>query len=191
MAGITGNDSPAASLPWMPTEAGQVKQTTLPGDRETQREIPVLTADRPRRHHDRHCLLFRISLAHRKGTIFRATPLASRARPGIIASRLTSRAGIIACPAGRGPNQLTGVSAPVEGRKWERLTMAVSILRTTLSSSTRYLMGSVAVRSGVTIRVPVDALQRRIWNAIKAVHRPGLRRFRRRNRHRTGLPRER
>jgi hypothetical protein len=89
------------------------------------------------------------------------------------------------------PNQLTGVSAPVEGRKWERLTMAVLILRTTLSSSTRYLMGSVAVRSGVAIRVPVVALQRRIWNAMKAVHRPGLRRFRRRNRHRTGLPRER
>ena len=78
-----------------------------------------------------------------KGTIFRPTPLAVRARPSIIAFRLTSRAGIIACPAGCSP--------PADGRqsgrrrtKWERLTRTISFLRTTLSSGIRYLLGSVA-----------------------------------------------
>ena len=52
-------DSPAASVPSMPTEPGHLKQTPLLSGREPQRGVP-------RCHHDRHCLLSRIWPAHGK-----------------------------------------------------------------------------------------------------------------------------
>ncbi len=48
-----------------------------------------------------------------------------------------------------------------------------------------------AVRSGVTTRVPANALQRRIRNASRSIQRPGPGRFRRRSRNRSWLSRER